>query len=333
MQSSVMQVPAPLAVSTGTAMKSSPWCLSLVLLIVSPALTHADEKTDPPVLDEVLQFTPADLTFFETKVRPLLAENCYACHGDEKQKGGLRLDSREAILTGGESGAAIVAGNSVDSLLLQAVRYESLEMPPGNKLPDESISVLEAWVRRGAPWPDAKAGAVAMKRAERGFSDEERAWWALQPVKLVAPPLDTNDHWSRNEIDRFIHAGLAKENLRPAAEADRATLIRRLSFDLIGLPPTPNEIADFVADADPAAYEKLVDRLLASPHYGERWARHWLDVVRYADSDGYRIDHYLRTHGGFAIMSFVRSTATSRTIALCRNNWPEMRCFRTTPTR
>ena len=292
MQSSVMQVPAPLAVSTGTAMKSARWCLSLVLLIVSPALTHADEKTDPPASDDALHFTPADLTFFETKVRPLLAENCYACHGDEKQKGGLRLDSREAILTGGESGAAIVAGNSVDSLLLQAVRYESLEMPPGNKLPDESISVLEAWVRRGAPWPDAKAGAVAMKRAERGFSDEERAWWALQPVKLVAPPLDTNDHWSRNEIDRFIHAGLAKENLRPAAEADRATLIRRLSFDLIGLPPTPNEIADFVADADPAAYEKLVDRLLASPHYGERWARHWLDVVRYADSDGYRIDHY-----------------------------------------
>ncbi len=273
-------------------MKSTLWCLSILLLIVSSALTHANENMDPPVSDEVQQFTPADLAFFETNVRPLLAENCHACHGDEKQKGGLRLDSREAILTGGESGAAIAAGNADDSLLLQAVRYESFEMPPGKKLPKESISVLAEWVRRGAPWPGERAGAAAMKKAERGFSDEERAWWALQPVKAVAPPVDAHDHWSRNEIDRFIHAGLGKESLQPAAEADRATLIRRLSFDLIGLPPTPNEIADFVADADPAAYEHLVDRLLASPHYGERWARHWLDVVRYADSDGYRIDHY-----------------------------------------
>lgn len=292
MQSSVVQVSVPLAVPSGTAMKSVLWCLSIVLLIVSQALAHADEKTDTPASDDVQQFTPADLTFFETNVRPLLAENCYACHGAEKQKGGFRLDSREAILTGGESGAAIVAGNTVDSLLLQAVRFESFEMPPGRKLPDESISVLEEWVRRGAPWPAARAGAAAMKKAERGFSDEERAWWALQPVKVVAPPVDADDHWSRNEIDRFIHAGLAKENLQAAEEADRATLIRRLSFDLIGLPPTPNQIAEFVADAGPAAYENLVDRLLASPHYGERWARHWLDVVRYADSDGYRIDHY-----------------------------------------
>ena len=263
MQSSVVQVSVPTAVPSGTAMKSARWCLSIVLLIVSQALANADEKTDPPASEDVLQFTPADLTFFETNVRPLLAENCYACHGDEKQKGGLRLDSREAILTGGESGAAIVAGNSGDSLLLQAVRYESFEMPPDKKLPDESISVLDEWVRRGAPWPGATAGAAAMKKAERGFSDEERAWWALQPVKVVAPPVDANDHWSRNEIDRFIHAGLEKENLQPTAEADQATLIRRLSFDLIGLPPSPNEIADFVADADPAAYENLVDRLLA----------------------------------------------------------------------
>lgn len=292
MQSSVVQVPISLAVSSGTVTTSSQWYLSILLLLVSPSLASADEPTEPRPIDDVLQFSAADLTFFETKVRPLLAENCYACHADEKQKGGLRLDSREAILTGGESGAAIVTGNIDDSVLLQAVRYESYEMPPGKELPDESIRVLEEWVRRGAPWPGAKAGAVAMKKSDRGFSDEERAWWALQPVKVVPPPVDANDHWSRNEIDRFIHAGMAKENLQPAVEADRTTLIRRLSFDLIGLPPAPNEIADFVSDADPAAYEKLVDRLLASPHYGERWARHWLDVVRYADSDGYRIDHY-----------------------------------------
>ena len=162
-------------------MTSARWCLSLVLLLASQAPAHADEKTVPPASDDALHFTPADLTFFETKVRPLLAENCYACHGDEKQKGGLRLDSRAAILTGGESGAAIVAGNSVDSLLLQAVRYESLEMPPGKKLPEESISVLEEWVRRGAPWPEAKAGAVAIKRAERGFSDRWRRGVVRQP--------------------------------------------------------------------------------------------------------------------------------------------------------
>ena len=142
MQSSVVQVSVPTAVPSGTAMKSAWWCLSIVLLIVSQALANADEKTDPPASEDVLQFTPADLTFFETNVRPLLAENCYACHGDEKQKGGLRLDSREAILTGGESGAAIVAGNSGDSLLLQAVRYESFEMPPDKKLPDESIDLI-----------------------------------------------------------------------------------------------------------------------------------------------------------------------------------------------
>ncbi len=266
------------------------WCLITILAMASQSSVFADEQIDPQKLEDVLQFTAADRIFFETKVRPLLAENCYACHGDDKQKGGLRLDSREAILTGGESGAAIVAGNIDDSLMLQAVRYESHEMPPDKKLPDESIGVLDEWVRRGAPW--AKAGAAAMKKAERGFSNEERAWWALQPVKAVAPPVDAEDRWSRNEIDRFIHAGLAKQNLQPAAEADRAALIRRLSFDLIGLPPTAEEVANFVSDINPGAYDKLVDRLLASPHYGERWARHWLDIVRYADSDGYRIDHY-----------------------------------------
>ncbi len=292
MQSSVVQVQVPPPVSPGTAIKVLLWCLCSVLLLISPGVAHADETIETLGSNEVLQFTPADLTFFETKVRPLLTENCHACHGKKTQNGGLRLDSREAILIGGESGAAIFAGNVLDSRLLQAVRHESAEMPPGKKLPDESIRLLEEWVRRGAPWPAASPGMAAIKEAERGFSNEERAWWALQPVKVVAPPVDVNDHWSRNEIDRFIHAGLTKEHLQPAADADRATLIRRLTFDLIGLPPTPHEIADFVADVDPAAYENLVDRLLASPHYGERGARHWLDVVRYADSDGYRIDHY-----------------------------------------
>ena len=267
-------------------------CLALLGLSACSAAAYADETSKTKAENEATQFTPADLTFFETKVRPLLAENCCSCHGDEKQKGGLRLDSRAAILNGGESGSAVVVGNPEDSLLMQAVRYESLEMPPGKKLPEESIAVLEDWIRRGAPWPKSDAGAAAMKKTERGFSDEERAWWAVQPIKVVTPPMQEDDHWSRNEIDHFIFAQLAAHNLQPAADADRATLIRRLSFDLIGLPPTPQEIAAFEADTDPAAYEKLVNRLLASPQYGERWARHWLDVVRFADSDGYRIDHY-----------------------------------------
>lgn len=194
------------------------------------------------------------------------------------QNGGLRLDSREAILIGGESGAAIFPGNVLDSRLLQAVRHESAEMPPGKKLPDESIRLLEEWVRRGAPWPAASPGMAAIKEAERGFSDEERAWWALQPVKVVAPPVDANDHWSRNEIDRFIHAGLTKEHLQPAADADRATLIRRLTFDLIGLPPTPHEIADFVADVDPAAwrYRDYVIRSLNSDKPYDRFVQEQL---------------------------------------------------------
>lgn len=250
-----------------------------------------EQPTDSSSVDGPA-FPSEDLKFFETKVRPLLAEKCYSCHSEEKQKGSLRLDSRAAILHGGESGAAIIVGDAVESLLTQAVRYESFEMPPGKKLDGESIAVLEEWVRRGAPWPGSDAAATAMKKSERGFTEEERGWWALQPVKTVSPPVQDDDQWSRNEIDRFVLAKLTENHLQPADVADRATLIRRLSFDLIGLPPTPKEIAEFEADTDARAYEKLVDRLLSSSHYGERWARHWLDVVRYADSDGYRIDHY-----------------------------------------
>jgi len=237
-------------------------------------------------------FTPEDFTFFEAKVRPLLAEHCFECHGDSKQKGHLRLDSLESILAGGESGAALVPLKPEESLLLQSVRYESFEMPPSRKLPESAIAIFEEWIRRGAPWPGSNGKPMASRSGEKGFSDEERAWWALQPLKDPAPPIIENDMWSRNDIDRFILHQMTNSHLAPAPEADRATLIRRLSFDLIGLPPAPAEVAAFENDSDPQAYEKLVDRLLLSPQYGERWARHWLDVVRYADSDGYRIDHY-----------------------------------------
>jgi hypothetical protein len=257
-------------------------------LLIQSSHVCADEV---PVGD-ILAFSSDDLKFFETHVRPLLTEHCFECHSADKQKGQLRLDSREAMLIGGESGASIEPGKPADSILMQAVQYESFEMPPKGKLPDESIAILEQWIARGAAWPGATSHPVKPRSADRGFSDEDKAWWAFQPVQNPKPPTIEGDSWSRNEIDRFLLQQMTANGLTPAPEADRATLIRRVTFDLIGLPPTPEEVAQFTADTQPDAYERLVDRLLASPQFGERWARHWLDVVRYADSDGYRIDHF-----------------------------------------
>ncbi len=235
---------------------------------------------------------PEEAKFFEMKVRPLLAEHCWKCHGEEASKGGLRLDSLGSILQGGESGEAVIPGKVDDSLLIQAVRYESYEMPPKKKLSDDQIAILEAWVKMGAPWPGADPNAV--RPAERGekFSDEDKSWWAIQPLKDVTPPKTEGSQVSRNPIDDFIVAKMQSHGLTPAGEADRPALIRRVYFDLIGLPPSPEQVAAFVSDSSDDAYEKIVDQLLASPEYGKRWARHWLDLVRYADSDGYRIDHY-----------------------------------------
>ena len=266
-----------------------PRCVPILVLAVfvfQPEVGIAQEQDSPA------EFSAEDLKFFESKVRPLLVDRCYECHSEAKQKGQLRLDARELILAGGESGAAVVPKNPEESLLLQAVRFESFEMPPSGKLPDAEIAILEEWIRRGAPWPKSDGKPIVATHGDKLFTDADKAWWALQPLRDHAPPEIENDAWSRNEIDRFVLKQLADHQLQPAPEADRATLIRRLSFDLIGLPPTPAEVAEFEADADPRAYEKLVDRLLERPQYGERWARHWLDVVRYADSDGYRIDHY-----------------------------------------
>ena len=237
---------------------------------------------------------PEAIKFFEMKVRPILAENCFKCHGASKQKGGLRLDSRPAVLQGGENGPAVVPGNRDDSLLVDAIHYESLEMPPAGKLDAEKIAILTRWVELGAPWPGsgpAQPTAAAAPGQPR-ITEEDRKFWSFQPVRAQAPPVVAGDQWSRNAIDRFLLARLSAEGLAPAPEADRRTLIRRATFDLTGLPPTPDEVEAFVADAGPRAYERLVERLLASPRYGERWARHWLDLVRYAESDGYRADAY-----------------------------------------
>ena len=260
-------------------------------IVVLPALVASSVRATEPIP------TPEQLRFFETKVRPVLAERCYSCHGPARQSGGLRLDSRAAILNGGGSGAALIPGDPAKSLLIHAIRYEGLQMPPGGKLKAEEIAALTQWVKLGAPYPGATAGTGPKASAARAEfrnpkSTAARSWWAFQPVRQPAIPKVAGAAWGRNHIDAFVLQRLRAEGLSPAPEADRATLIRRLSFDLTGLPPTPAEVEQFLHDPAPDAYEKLVDRLLANPRYGERWARHWLDLVRYADSDGYRIDDY-----------------------------------------
>ena len=237
--------------------------------------------------------------FFEQNVRPLLAEKCYSCHGDKKQKGGLRLDSLEAILTGGESGPALIAGKPEESLIVEAINYAGLEMPPNGKLAPEKVVVLTRWVSLGAPWPSLDRAAHAPSTAtpkESKLTAADVALWSLQPVRRSVVPdrvePGTQDWvgWPRNPIDGFVLEALLKHGLTPAPEADKPTLIRRATFDLTGLPPTPEEVDAFLADDTAEAYERLIDRLLASPRYGQRWGRHWLDLVRYAESDGYRQD-------------------------------------------
>jgi mono/diheme cytochrome c family protein len=222
--------------------------------------------------------TPGEQAF-ERHVRPVLVEHCQGCHGPKKQMGGLRLDSRAAILKGGDSGPAVKPGDVDGSLLVQAVRRTGdLKMPPRTQLPPAAIAALAAWVKAGAPWPEpfAATGTDASKRH-----------WAFQRVQRPPVPAVKSTGWVRNPIDRFVLARLESRGLSPSAEADRRTLLRRLSFDLIGLPPTPEEVDAFLADSRPDAHERLVERLLASPRYGERWARHWLDVARFADTKGY----------------------------------------------
>jgi hypothetical protein len=231
------------------------------------------------------------LAFFEKEVRPVLVNRCFECHGPEKKKGGLRLDFPEAISAGGDSGAVVVPGDADASLLIQAVRRtdHDLEMPPKKALPPQEVAALEKWVTQGAPWPET--GAPRPASANDRFTEKERAWWAIQPVSHPVPPTPQGP-WARNEVDQFVQAQLTTAGLAPAPEASRAELIRRASYDLLGLPPTPEQVRSFEADPRPDAWERLVDELLESPRYGERWAQHWLDVVRWAESDGYRQDAY-----------------------------------------
>ena len=233
----------------------------------------------------------AAIRFFESQVRPVLVARCVGCHGPDKQRGGLRVDSLAALLAGGDSGPAIVPGDVEASSLVAAIRHDGWNMPPDGRLPDDQIAALERWVALGAPWPGASAEASVGARKEAKITAEDRAWWAYRPVARPAVPA-ADAGGATHPIDCFIRARLATEGLAPAEPASPAVILRRLFLDVTGMPPTDDEAATFLADPSPTAVDRLVDRLLADPRYGERLARHWLDLVRYADSDGFRQDAF-----------------------------------------
>jgi len=253
----------------------------LEILVVLLSATLSGRSASAPAS------TSEGVEFFESKVRPIFAEHCYSCHSEKAQKlkGSLRLDTPEVLLKGGSSGPAFVAGQPDSSLLIKAVRYADpdLQMPPKNKkLADDQIATLEAWVKMGAPLPQAgKPGGGA------DISEIRSRHWAFQPVKKPSPPEVKNKRWARNPVDNFVLSLLEAKKLKPAEPADRRTLIRRVTYDLTGLPPTPEEVEAFLKDKRADAYPLVVERLLASPHYGERWGRYWLDIARYADTKGY----------------------------------------------
>ncbi|GIW79103.1 MAG: hypothetical protein KatS3mg105_0910 [Gemmatales bacterium] len=228
---------------------------------------------------------PAGIEFFESKIRPVLVQHCYSCHSKDAKRlrGGLRLDTREGVLRGGDSGKIIVPGKPSESLLIQALRHRGEPaMPPKGKLPDSVIADFERWIALGAPDPRRE---TAVSRRLSNAPDDREDFWAFRP--LTKPAIPTVDSpWPHNEVDHFILDKLQSKGLAPAEDADRFVLLRRVYFDLIGLPPTPEQLEAFARDKSPDAFAKVVDRLLASPHFGERWGRHWLDLARYADSNG-----------------------------------------------
>ena len=268
-------------------------------LLGLPALLAAEPRKD---------FSPEALAFYERDVLPILKANCFKCHADGKAKGGLSLATREAILKGGDLGPAVSLDKPEDSTLLAALHYKNgLEMPPSGKLKPDQIELLTKWVKAGLPMKDAVAVAPKVEHKGGVVTPESREYWAFQPVRRPPVPAVKDAAWVVNPIDAFILSKLEAKGFQPAAPADRVALARRLYYDLIGLPPTPEEVDAFVNDSSDRAYETLVDKLLASPHYGEKWGRHWLDVVRYAESNGYERDNpkpYVWKYRDYVIRSF-----------------------------
>ncbi|MCP4508933.1 MAG: DUF1549 domain-containing protein, partial [Fuerstiella sp.] len=247
--------------------------LSIAILLVTGSAWAADPAIERQRLD-----------FFETKIRPVLVEHCYECHAADSRKlsGGLLVDSRQGLLEGGESGPAVVPGDLEESLLISALKHDGFEMPPQGKLSAAVIADFEKWIRDGAIDPRRTTDRVAKPMPidiESG-----RKHWAYHPLQAPAVPVVKRTPWPINDIDRFVLARLESAGLQPGPDARKIVLVRRLYFDLIGLPPAPEQIVQFVNDKSPGAYENLVDRLMESPRFGERWGRHWLDVSRFAES-------------------------------------------------
>ncbi len=252
--------------------------ISCSLLFLVPCIAVCAEETSPP--------SPQDIEFFEKKVRPVLAARCYTCHSNRSKsvKGGLKVDSREGLIAGGDSGSAIVPGKPQESLLIAAILYKAnadFQMPPKGKLPGHEIAALTEWVRRGAPFP---GGTTSTPQGDRKIDfAAARNFWSFVPVEEKPLPKTRQADWAKQRIDHFVLAAMEANDLSPSKEADRATLLRRITFDLTGLPPTPDEVTAFINDKSSEAYEAAVERLLNSKHFGERWARVWLDLARYTD--------------------------------------------------
>jgi mono/diheme cytochrome c family protein len=283
--------------------RTLPW-LVLAVLATSPVVSAADLPQPNKGKLEAAQEE-----FFEANVRPVLADNCLECHGAEKHKGGLRLDVRAAMLKGGDTGPAVVPGKPAESPLIEAIRYEGeVRMPPKKKLKTEEIAALTDWVKQGAYWPEPRPGlssrlvtnlpsTTTEANHAASVSTQDKSFWSFQPVSNPAPPPVKDNAWPCSPLDRFILAKLEVNGLAPAPRVDKATLIRRAFFDLIGLPPTPEEIDSFLEDDRPDAFATVVERLLASPHYGERWGRYWLDVARYGEDQAHSFQPRLYPNG------------------------------------
>jgi hypothetical protein len=273
-----------------TATSSLTLLAGLALVWQLDRSSAAQETAKPEVAAE--SFSTQQIEFFEKQVQPVLKARCLKCHGgEEKIRGGLRLSSRAALLKGGDQGPAVELKTPADSLLLQAINYDGLEMPPRGKLPKSEIDILTKWVEQGAPW--TAGGKAEEEKPHEGpprVDDAARNYWAYRPLQVSAVPQVKNRHWVRNPIDAFLLAKLESAGLAPAPAADPVALIRREYFDHTGLPPQPEEVDQFVVDHSDSAYERMVNRLLESPQYGEKWGRHWLDLVRFAETHGYERD-------------------------------------------
>jgi len=255
--------------------------LALPLAILHSAAAEPSQPT----------FAPEQVEFFERQVKPILKANCVSCHGAEKKvQGGLHLTSREGVLKGSENGPIVSLESPEESSLLAAIRYESFEMPPKGKLPQAQIDTLAKWVKMGLPWAEGDKGNLA-HHGSPVVDEAARNFWSFRPVVRPTIPAVNDPAWVKSPIDAFVLAKLEAKNLRPAPPADKATLLRRAHYAVIGLPPTPERVQAFLADTSPNAFEKVVDELLASRHYGEHWGRHWLDLVRYAETNSFERDN------------------------------------------